>query len=277
LITRKPGYFPWPSIVQRQGRVIGINLAGGEAEFKGAVGNYATQVFDLPIACAGLSVQAARREGFDVLSAMVAQLERAHFWPEKHYMFLELVMEKGTGRVLGIQGIGDSGDGLVGRINTVAAILESAPTVTDIGNLEIAYSPEFSAAMDIVNTLGNAAENILLGVGQVMDPDEFENVWQNMDTNDWIVLDTRYDQEAEALVNKYPERWKGISLTELLARKDEVPKDKKIVVFCKTGERSYDSHVILNHMGIEESRNLQGGLLYLQRCGLVSEDNEVLE
>jgi NADPH-dependent 2,4-dienoyl-CoA reductase/sulfur reductase-like enzyme/rhodanese-related sulfurtransferase len=275
LVTQKPGYFPWPSLAQRQGRVIGTNLGGGNAEFRGAVGNFAAKFFDKSFACAGLSIRAAQREGFDALNITVAQLERAHFWPVKDFMFLDLVVEKGTQRVLGIQGMGDSGDGLVGRVNTVAALLETRPTASEIGNLEIAYAPQFSGAMDIVNTLGNAAENVLLGQGYVMSSDEFKELWQDMNKNNCVVLDTRYSSEAEPFVNRYPEIWKNISLTDLLARKDDVPRDKKLVVLCKTGERSYDTHVVLNHMGIKDNYNLQGGVLYLQRLGLVTEDAEV--
>ena len=273
LVTQKPAYFPWPSLAQRQGRVIGTNLAGGDAEFRGAVGNFATKIFDKSFACAGLNIHSALREGFDAINIMVAQLERAHFWPDpvKEFMFLELVVERGTGRVLGIQGMGDSGDGLVGRVNTVAALLENKPTASEIGNLEIAYSPQFSAAMDIVNTLGNAAENVIFGRARVIDATELEKLWPDMAAKNWLVLDTRYPVEAEKLLSSYPERWQNISVTELLEKRDEVPRDKNLIVVCKTGERSYDAQVILKSMGLRENYNLQGGLLYLQRLGIIDE------
>jgi rhodanese-related sulfurtransferase len=191
---------------------------------------------------------------------------------------MELVVEKGTGRVLGVQGVSNAGDGLVGRVNTVAGLLEYGISAGEIGNLEIAYAPQYSAAMDIVNTLGNSAENVVFGRARVMGPVEFEALWPEMGKNGWIVLDTRFKHEAEPFVKKYPDRWKHIPTTELLARKHEVPTDKKLVVLCKTGERSYDSHVILNTMGIQESRNLEGGLMYLMQCGLISTDlTEMIE
>jgi NADPH-dependent 2,4-dienoyl-CoA reductase/sulfur reductase-like enzyme/rhodanese-related sulfurtransferase len=278
LVTQNPGYFPWPSIAQRQGRVIGTNLAGGNAVFKGAVGNFAAKFFDLTLACAGLNIRAARKAGFDVEAATVAQVERAHFYHLRQFIYLELVVERGTGKVLGIQGIAESGDGLVGRVNTVAALLEHGVTASDIGNLEIAYAPQFSAAMDVVNTLGNSAENVLIGKARMMDALEFQALWPEMAKKGWLVLDTRFPHEAAPFVEKYPDIWKNLSLTQLLEKKSEVPKDKKLVVVCKTGERSHDALVILNDMGIEEARNLQGGLMYLTRCGLISSDlKEVIE
>lgn len=276
-VTGTPGYFPWPSIALRQGRVIGTNLAGGNAEFNGAVGNYATKIFDLTLACAGLNIHEARRQGFDAVTATVSQIERAHFFHQKDHIYLELVVEKGTGRVLGIQGIAESGDGLVGRVNTVAGLLHKGLTASELGNLEIAYAPQYAAATDVLNTLGNAAENIVHGRCHVMDPSEFKALWPEMCKNGWMVLDTRFAHEAEPLLKKYPDRWKHVSATELLVRKDEIPRDKKLVVLCKTGERSYDAHAILNGLEGVENRNLQGGLMYLMQCGMLSADlNEVL-
>ena len=104
LMTGKPAYYPLGSMANRQGRIIGSNLAGGNVEFPGAVGSFVVKVFDLSVAAAGLSIEVSRREGFDAISALVVQFDRAHFYPEKDLMTLELVVERSSGRVLGIQG-----------------------------------------------------------------------------------------------------------------------------------------------------------------------------
>ena len=274
LVTGKPGYFPWPSLAQRQGRVIGTNIAGGKAEFKGAVGIFATKIFDKSFACAGLNIAAARREGFDAVNIMVSQLERAHFWPLKDFMFLDMVVEKKTGRVLGIQGMGDS-EGVMGRVNTVGALLESKPTASDIGNLEIPYSPQLSGAMDIVNTLGNYAENVISGRGATIDAEQFRKILHDKNNSDWVVMDARYSHEAEPYLKKNPGGiWQNISVTEILARKGEVSKDKKLIILCKTGERSYDFQVVIDRMGVE-NYNLQGGLVPLWRLGIISESGDL--
>ncbi len=122
LITGKAGYWPLGSLANRQGRVIGTNLAGGSDEFEGAVGSFVIKLFEISVASAGLSIESAKKEGFSAVSAFVVQFDRAHFYPEKDLMYLELVAEKGTGRVLGIQGLGNTGDGMVGRINAVAPL-----------------------------------------------------------------------------------------------------------------------------------------------------------
>jgi NADPH-dependent 2,4-dienoyl-CoA reductase/sulfur reductase-like enzyme len=69
LITGKPGYYPLGSMANRQGRIIGANLAGGNSKFPGAVGSFVVKVFELSVAAAGLSSEVARSEGFDAIAA----------------------------------------------------------------------------------------------------------------------------------------------------------------------------------------------------------------
>ena len=268
LITGTPGYYPLGSMANRQGRVIGTNLAGGDDRFDGSVGSFVLKLFEISVGGAGLSLDMALKEGFEAISAFVVQFDRAHFFPEKDLMYLELVVEKDTGRVLGIQGLGNTGDGMVGRIDAVAAILKYKPTTADISNLELAYSPPFSAAMDILNALGNTAENILHGKNRVIDVPEFFDLWDERETGESLFLDCRGWGNAEPYVKKYPLHWKSIPQDELMARSPEVPKDKKIVLICNTGVRSYEAQVTLDHMGIKNSYNLQGGVAAFKKWGL---------
>ncbi|GHU97129.1 hypothetical protein AGMMS50248_00450 [Deltaproteobacteria bacterium] len=123
-------------MANRQGRVIGTNLAGGTATFPGYVGTWAIKLFDLSFCGAGLTAERVAAEGFDALGVGVEQLDRAHFYPEKNMMGLELVLERSTERVLGIQGAGPAGDALKARVDAVAGVLQYAkPTAADISNL----------------------------------------------------------------------------------------------------------------------------------------------
>lgn len=268
LITGRPGYYPLGSLANRQGRVIGTNLAGGRAEFDGAVGSFVVKLFEISVASAGLSMQTAERAGFDPVSAFVVQFDRAHFFPEKDLMYLELIVEKRTGQVLGIQGLGNKGDGMVARINAVAAILKYKPTTVDISNLELPYSPPFSAAMDILNALGNTAENILSGKNKVVDPDQFTDWWRQREDGQTLFLDCRGWGNAAPLVEKYPDLWKSIPQDELRDRLAEVPKDRKIILICNTGVRSYEAQITLEQMAIANTFNLQGGVAGLKKRGL---------
>ena len=268
LITGKPGFWPLGSLANRQGRVIGSNLAGRSDAFRGAVGSFIIKLFEISVASAGLSLKTARTEGFDAISAFVVQFDRAHFYPEKDLMYLELVVDKGSGRVLGIQGLGSNGDALLARVGAVAPLLGNGPTTADISNLELPYSPPFSSAMDILNALGNTAENILRGKNRVIDADRFAEWWENRGKADALFLDCREWGNAEPFARKYPDRWKSIPQGELRTRFGEVPRDRQIVLICNTGVRSYEAQIILDQMGIKDTFNLQGGVAALRRLGL---------
>jgi NADPH-dependent 2,4-dienoyl-CoA reductase/sulfur reductase-like enzyme/rhodanese-related sulfurtransferase len=268
LITEKPGYYPLGSLANRQGRIIGTNLAGGNAKFEGAVGSFVIKLFNISAASAGLDIETAKKEGFDAVSAFVVQFDHAHFYPEKDLMYIELVVEKGTGRVLGIQGLGNADDGMVGRINAVVPMLKHRITVEDISNLELPYSPPFSSAMDILNALGNTAENILAGKNRVVEADKFADWWENRHRGDTLFLDCREWGNAQPFVERYPESWKSIPQGELRTRLAEVPKDKRLVLICNTGVRSYEAQITFDQKGIKDTHNLQGGMAAVKKWGL---------
>ncbi len=268
LVTGKSAYLPSGSLANREGRVIGTNLAGGNAKFEGAVGTFIIKLFEISLANAGMSLKRAQSEGFDALSVFVVQFDRAHFYPDKDLVYLELVVEKGTGRVLGIQGLGSMSHSMFARVSAVAAILKYRPTTADISNLELLYAPPFSSAMDILNALGNTAENTLAGKNRVIDADQFVDWWLERDSGDTIFLDCRGWGNAEYFVNKYPDNWKSIPQDELRVRIEEVPKEKRMVLICNTGVRSYEAQVTLDQMGIRDTYNLQGGVAALKKWGL---------
>jgi len=268
LVTGKRVYFPAGSLANRQGRIIGTNLAGGTEEFDGIAGSFILKAFELNTAAAGLSLPRARAEGFDAFSAFVVQGDRAHFYPGMELMYLELVVERSTGRILGIQGLSGQGDALATRIDAVAAILKYRPTVKDVSNLELAYAPPFSAAMDILNALGNTAENIMAGKNRVIEVDEFAEKFERRAEDGCVFLDVRGQANAEPFTAKYPEHWVSIPQDELLDRRDEVPQNKELILICNSGVRSYEAQVMLDEMGFGPTLNLQGGMGAVKKWGL---------
>ena len=268
LITGKPFYHPSGALANRQGRVIGTNLAGGNAKFEGAVGTFIIKLFDISMGGVGLSLAQAKEEGLNAISALVVQFDRAHFYPDKDLMYLELIVDQETRRVLGMQGLGNKGDGMFARLCSVSPILKYSPTVEELGNLELPYSPPFSAAMDIVNALGNTAENILDQRARVVDPDEFIRWWDDREKGGTCFLDCRGWGNAQPYVEKFPEFWKHIPQDELRKRLEEVPRNKPIALICNTGVRSYEAQITLKQAGINNTFNLQGGMAAVKKLGL---------
>ncbi len=268
LITGKPGFFPYGSLANREGRVIGTNLAGGQAVFPGSVGTFIVKLFEISVGGTGLSVQRAAREGYEVISAFVVQFDRAHFFPDKDLMYLEMVVEKSTRRVLGVQGLGNRGDGMFARLAAVSGLLPHRPDVSEISNLELPYSPPFSAAMDILNALGNTAENVLAGKNRTINPEQVLEMWKAKDPERFLFLDCRGWGNAEPFVQKYPEIWKSIPQDQLQQRLAEVPPDRQLILVCNTGVRSYEAQVALDQAGLGNCLNLQGGVAALKKLGL---------
>jgi NADPH-dependent 2,4-dienoyl-CoA reductase/sulfur reductase-like enzyme/rhodanese-related sulfurtransferase len=268
LITGQSAFLPLGSMANRQGRVIGNNLAGRETKFDGVVGSFVVKLFENSLAGTGMSLEAAKHAGYEAISVLLIQLDRAHFYPTKELMTLEMVVEKDTRRVLGVQGYGSSGDAMVGRINAVAALLKSAPTIDDISNMELAYSPPFAAAMDILNTLANLADNALLGINRGIGPDGFAELWEKRDEEACFFLDCRELADAEEYCERHPGEWNNVPQGEVYNRLEEIPKDKPIVLVCNTGARSYEAQIMLDAKGYKNVTNVHGGMAALKKYGV---------
>jgi len=267
MVTGKLGYYPLGSLANRQGRIIGTNVAGGRETFDGAIGTYIIKLFEYGFGGTGLSLPVALREGFDAFSTQVIMSDHSHFFPKHDMVSLEIVVERPTGRVLGLQGACHNGDSLKDRVDALAAILKYRPTLRDVSNMELAYAPPFGSAMDVLNAAANAAENILVGRCAPIQPVEFIRLWENRAQENLLCIDTREWGNAEPYVTKHPEYWKNIPQGQIKDRLDEIPKDKKIVLLCNTGGRSYESQVILRHAGFMEPVNLQGGMGFIKQTG----------
>ncbi len=263
LITEKKTFLPLGSMANRQGRVIGTNLAGGRTRFSGVVGTWGVKLFDYTFCGVGLTLERAKDERFDAMSVNIAQLDRAHFYPEKDMMHLELVVEKGSRRVLGIQGTSKAGDSLKARIDAVAAVLQfTRPTIDDISNLEIAYTPPIASAMDVVNAVANVADNALAGRFLPMTPQEFASAWKNKEENAYFFMDARPAAVAKATEATAP-GWHAISLeevaTQLESVKKRIPAGTPVALICNTGLRAYDVALMLTRAGYKVY-NTNGGL-----------------
>jgi len=52
-----------------------------------------------------------------------------------------------------------------------------------------------------------------------------------------------------------------IPLDELRKRAGELPKDKEILAYCKVSMRGYEAQRILNSLGFENVRFIEGGIV----------------
>ncbi len=268
IITGKQGYLPLGSMANRQGRVIGSNLAGFNATFPGYVGTWAVKLFELSFCGVGLTAPQACKNGFDAAGVCIEQLDRAHFYPEKKMMSLELAVDMKNRRVYGLQGACADGDAVKARIDAVAGVLEYAkPAIEDISNLEVAYAPPFAAAMDAVNTVANVADNVVSGRFRAITGDEFMKLWHDRQHNDIYFIDMRPPKASKKIEAEYPE-WHAIPLEDLAKHIGEIPKDRPVAVVCNSGLRAYEGLLMLKNCGIDDIVNSMGGMQAITKMGL---------
>ncbi len=148
------------TVANKQGRVAGIDIGGGDAAFPGVLGTAITKVCDLEIARTGLTEAEAAEAGFDAVAAITGSTTRAGYMPGAAPMKIKTVVENSTGRLLGAQIVGGPGAGK--RIDVLAAVLWSGMSLADLEFADLSYAPPFSSTWDPVQI---AARNGLRAAG----------------------------------------------------------------------------------------------------------------
>ena len=118
-----------------------------------------------------------------------------------------------------------------------------------------------------MNVLGNVGENVLAGRNKSIDPMEFAQLFDNRDDAGLFFLDCRELANAEPFLKAYPGVWHNIPQGQLAGRLAEVPRDRKVVLVCNSGARSYEAFVTLAHAGFADVVNVAGGMATLHKAG----------
>ncbi len=155
-VTGKSIYFPLATGSNRSGRVAGINAAGGSSEYAGITRTEVVKVFSLNIGKTGLDMKDAVENGFDPVSATIKASSRASYYPGSSDLWIKLVGDRKTRKVLGAVIMGE--EGVAKRLDVIAAALYSGLTVDDMTGIDYSYSPPFAPAWE---PLGVAADVLL--------------------------------------------------------------------------------------------------------------------
>ena len=126
--------------------------------------------------------------------------------------------------------------------------IQAGFTIYDLEEAELSYAPPFGSAKDPVNFAGMVAADVLRD-------DMPLSHWNSVDGA--LLLDVR--NPAELAVESVPGAV-NIPLPQLRARLGELPRDREILVFCRSGQRAYYATRILLQNGFK-ARNLAGGML----------------
>jgi CoA-dependent NAD(P)H sulfur oxidoreductase len=149
LTSGEPAWIPLGDTANQMGRVAGTNAATGEdtLEFPGTLGTGIFKVFDLGVGKTGLSEEAATDAGFETVSASLSAYDRAAYYPGTEKVFLKLIADRATGRLLGAEAAGSSSDKL---IDICATALWGNLSYPDLVNIDLAYSPPYGPTLSPV-------------------------------------------------------------------------------------------------------------------------------
>ncbi|MGQ9530288.1 MAG: FAD-dependent oxidoreductase [Candidatus Bathycorpusculaceae bacterium] len=157
IVTQRPALQQLGTVAVRQGKVAGINAAGGYALFTGVLGSAVTQLYDTQVGVTGLTEAAAQRVRIETVTGTISSKTKADYYPGALPIRVKLVVEKESQRIVGAQIIG--GEEVTQRINAISLAIQKQMTVRELAKADTAYAPPLCETWE---PLVLAAEMILM-------------------------------------------------------------------------------------------------------------------
>lgn len=250
-VTNKHCLIPLAGPANKQARIVADNIVeGNKYEYTGTIGTSVAKVFDLTVAAAGASSKLLDRENIPHIESYTHGSSHAGYYPDALPLSIKINFSPTDGKLLGAQVVGF--DGVDKRIDLFAQVIKQGGTIYDLMEIEHAYAPPYSSAKDPINIVGFVADNILK---------------KKVNIIQWSALGKLNKAEALIIDARTPEEYEfghidgavNIPVDEIRKHLSEIPKDKKIIVYCAVGLRGYTASRILMQHGYESVYNLSGG------------------
>ncbi len=151
VLDGRPVYFPLAPVARRSARVAARNAArsgrGGRATFAPITQSIAVCAFGMEVARAGVSPEEARVAGLDAVASSVQHWSRVKLYPGAKPLWVRLVVERGSGRLLGGECVGQEGAAL--RANVLVPLIRSGCTAAQVRDeIDLVYTPPLAPAVD---------------------------------------------------------------------------------------------------------------------------------
>ena len=242
----QPTAVPLAGPANRQGRIAADNVLGRGRSYEGTFGASVVKVGKLTAASCGHTEARLKAMGKPYQKVYLHAGSHAGYYPGATTLHIKLLFG-GDGQIYGGQVVG--AEGADKRADVLAVAMRAGMTVRQLAELELCYAPPFSSAKDPITVAGMIATNALDGVTTLAQADVLPA--------DVLLLDVR---EPAELAQGALKGAVNIPLHQLRARAFELPKERKIVVFCQVGLRGYVAERILKQLG-HDAANLSGGYL----------------
>ncbi|HEY4695813.1 MAG TPA: FAD-dependent oxidoreductase [Candidatus Hydromicrobium sp.] len=242
------------TIAGRQGRIAGCNAVGGREKFPGSAVNSIIKVLDLAIAKIGLSFKEAAALDVNTDFIELHNLSHAGYYPGADMIHMIIIFNKITGRILGFQAIGRSG--VDKRVDVISTAVKGNLKVWELADLDLGYHPAYGSARDPVNMLGMIAGNLKKGEIDFLSVDMLKEKIRNAENI--TILDVRTREEYDL---GHIDGAVLIHIDDLRKNIDKLDAGSEIIIYCRTGYRSYQGFRILKNMGFKNVKVLNGSYL----------------
>ncbi len=233
----------------RQGRIAADVIAGRESRYRGTQGTSIIGLFGGATAWTGASEKALKKSGEKNFEKIyLFPNSHAGYYPGAKMLGLKVLFRKSDGRLLGAQALGEDGPAVDKRISALAVAIQMGATIYDLEEAELCYAPQFGSAKDPINFAGMVAADVLHGDMPLAH-------WE--DAKDAFLLDVR--EPVELVVERVPGAI-NIPMGQVRSRLGELPRDREILVICRSAQRAYYATRILLQNGFK-ARAISGGML----------------
>lgn len=248
---------PLAGPANRQGRIAAENALGGDHHYKGSIGTSVVRVFEAVAGITGLSLKQARALGIDADAVVVHKEHHTAYYPGAENVTVQLVYNRNTGVVLGGQTAGYKGADK--RLDVIATATASKLTVSDLADIDFAYSPPIGTANDALNMAAYTAENRMSGFSPSVTVSELDAL---IDGKNPLFVDVRdiFDFEKSHIKGAV-----HLPLEILSEQLSAIPQNRLIMVYDETGKKSHQALRTLLGAGFTQVINISGGHTSLQR------------
>lgn len=256
-VNGKKVRIPLAGPANRQGRIAAENALGGNHSYKGAIGTSVVRVFEAVAGTTGLSLKQARTAGIDADAVVVHKEHHTSYYPGAETVTTMLVYDRSTGVILGGQTAGYKGADK--RLDVIATATAAKLTVSDIADIDFAYSPPIGTANDAINMAAYTAENRISGFSPSVTVSELDDFIAGKNP---VFVDVR---DVFAFEKSHVEGAINIPLEVLPQQINSIPSNRLVIVYDETGKKGHQALRTLLGAGFADVINISGGHTSLQR------------
>ncbi|BBE18245.1 NADH dehydrogenase [Aquipluma nitroreducens] len=256
-VNGKKVRIPLAGPANRQGRIAAENALGGSHPYKGAIGTSVVRVFEAVAGITGFSLKQARAAGLDADSVVVHKEHHTSYYPGAETVTAMLIYDRNTGIILGGQTAGYKGADK--RLDVIATAAAAKLTISDLADIDFAYSPPIGTANDAINMAAYTAENRILGFSPSVTVSELDSFTEGKNP---VFVDVR---DVFAFEKSHIKGAVHIPLELLAEQIENIPVGHSVIVYDETGKKGHQALRTLLGAGFTDVTNISGGHTSLQR------------